>query len=380
MKRSHYTGLALPLLTILAILLLVSCSGRPLSSEKSLAREDAITLSPAPTLPPARLSPAEHSATETALPSPSADPTAVAPSATAEPTRTIAPTALATPEPTATPPQAIVHTVQAGESLLKLAQTYEVPIAAIQLENQMGERISIRAGQVLTIPAVCNWDDASPYWLVHLVLAGETLSGIAAAHGFKLAEIQEANDLSNADRLAIGQAVILPFSGPEGILALAPPPPTSAPRTDQSGAAAAPLPTAAPAGPVAGWPGEVFQQINAIRAAHGLYPLSYSTQLATAAQYHAQDCANRGWCSHTGSDGSSALTRILRAGFPAVGTSECWVQARNPQQAVAWWMNEVPPNDPHRRTLLSTHLTHIGVGVVATTNGYYFVADFGRAG
>jgi uncharacterized protein YkwD len=380
MKRSHHRGLALPLLTILAILLLVACSGRPQSSEKSLATDGAIALSPAPTLPPTRLPPAEQSVTETDPPSRSIDPTAIAPSPPPEPTRTIAPTAVATPEPTATPPQAIAHTVQAGESLLKLAQTYQVPIAAIQLENQLGERISIRAGQLLTIPAACEWDDASPYWLLHLVQAGETLSGIAAAHGLKVAAIQQANDLSNADTLAIGQAVILPFSGPEGILALAPPPPASAPRTDQSGAAAAPLPPAAPAGPVAGWPGEVYQQINAIRAAHGLYPLTYSTQLATAAQHHAQDCANRGWCSHTGSDGSSALTRILRAGFPAVGTSECWVQARNPQQAVAWWMNEVPPNDPHRRTLLSTHLTHIGVGVVATGNGYYFVADFGRAG
>jgi uncharacterized protein YkwD len=43
-------------------------------------------------------------------------------------------------------------------------------------------------------------------------------------------------------------------------------------------------------------------------------------------------------------------------------------------------MNEVPPNDPHRRTLLSTYLTHIGIGVVQTGWGYYFVADFGRTG
>ena len=386
MKRTHHTGLALALLTILLLLLSVSCSARPESSERSPATADAIPLSPAPTLPSTRSSPSERPLAESALPLPSADLTAVAPSPTTTSTRTLVPTEVVTPielpipEPTATPPQAIAHTVQAGESLLRLAQTYEVPIAAIQLENELGERISIRAGQVLTIPAASEWDETSPYWLVHLVQAGETLSAIAANHGLKVGAIREANGLANADTLAIGQALILPFSGPEGILALAPPPPTSAPKTDQSGAAAAPLPPAAPAGPVAGWPGEVFQQINAIRAAYGLSPLTYSTQLATAAQVHAQDCANRGWCSHTGSDGSSSLTRILRAGFPATGSSECWVQARSPQQAVEWWMNEVPPNDPHRRTLLSTYLTHIGVGVVATGWGYYFVADFGRAG
>jgi uncharacterized protein YkwD len=260
--------------------------------------------------------------------------------------------------------------------MLKLAQTYEEPIAAIQLANDMGEGISIRAGQVLTIPTDTQWDASSPYWLLHLVQAGETLTGIAANHGLKVAAIQEVNHLTDADTLAIGQALILPFSGLEGVLALAPP----APKAEQVGSAPAPLPPAAPVGPVAGWPGEVFQYINAIRAAHGLYPFAYDSQLATAAQYHAQDCANRGWCSHTGSDGSSSLTRILRAGFPATGSSECWVQARSPQQAVDWWMNEVPPNDPHRRTLLSSYLTHIGIGVVQTGWGYYFVADFGRTG
>jgi len=38
----------------------------------------------------------------------------------------------------------------------------------------------------------------------------------------------------------------------------------------------------------------------------------------------------------------------------------------------------VPPNDPHRRTLLTTWLSEIGVGVAQTSWGYYFIADFGR--
>jgi uncharacterized protein YkwD len=41
-------------------------------------------------------------------------------------------------------------------------------------------------------------------------------------------------------------------------------------------------------------------------------------------------------------------------------------------------MDEEPPNDPHRRTLLTTWFTEIGVGVAETTWGYYFIADFGR--
>lgn len=49
------------------------------------------------------------------------------------------------------------------------------------------------------------------------------------------------------------------------------------------------------------------------------------------------------------------------------------------QEAVAWWMDETPPNDPHRSTLLSTGVTETGVAVVPTGQGdYYFIAVFGR--
>jgi uncharacterized protein YkwD len=380
MKRTHSKGLFVALVVIPLLVLSASCSGRAGPVETTPGTAEA-------PVEPTTTRPMEHSLAARAVPEPVIDsplpsgtPPATPPAAPQEQatpsTVTAIPTEAPTPRPTATPLQAIAHTVQAGESLLRLAQTYQVPIAAIQLENDLGERISIQAGQVLTIPAATEWDDASPYWLLHVVQAGDTLTGIAANNGLKVAAIQEANHLTDADTLAIGQLLILPFSGPEGILALAPPPPASVSETDQSGGAAAPLPPALPAAPVAGWPGEVLHLINGIRAAHGLYALTYSGELATAAQYHAQDCANRGWCSHTGSDGSGSLTRILRAGFPATGSSECWVQARSSQQAVEWWMNEVPPNDPHRRTLLSTYLTHIGVGVVQTGWGYYFVADF----
>jgi hypothetical protein len=42
-------------------------------------------------------------------------------------------------------------------------------------------------------------------------------------------------------------------------------------------------------------------------------------------------------------------------------------------------MDEVPPNDAHRRTLLTTFQTEIGFGVAEAPWGhYYFIADFGR--
>jgi len=199
------------------------------------------------------------------------------------------------------------------------------------------------------------------------------------------ATLQSVNGMSDADRLAVGQPLVLPLSGP--LAAAQPTPrPTTAPTAPAPtvGATAAPTvpppaaPPAAPPGDVAAWPAEVARLINEVRAAHGLPPLAYHAALAQAAQGQANDCAGRGWCSHTGSDGSDAHARILRAGYTGSGWAECWAQSPTPQGAVDMWMDETPPNDPHRRTLLSAWLAEVGVGVAQTGWGYYFIADFGR--
>ena len=142
-------------------------------------------------------------------------------------------------------------------------------------------------------------------------------------------------------------------------------------------------PTPTPAEPVpageGAWAAEVFKLINNLRTEQGLPPYTYNETLERAAQLHGQDCQQRGDCDHTGSDGSTARMRIERAGYDAAGTSEVIVYSSSPQAAVDWWMDETPPNDPHRSTLLHEWLTEIGVAVVPTGRGdYYFIASFGR--
>ena len=159
--------------------------------------------------------------------------------------------------------------------------------------------------------------------------------------------------------------------------------PSSTPATEPSPTVeetVLPQPTAPPSeNGIEAWPEEVFGLINAVRAENDLPPYTYSEQLAQVAQLHALDCLQRGLLDHTGSDGSSAKTRILRSGYDAAGTAEVMVQSASPQEAVNWWMDEVPPNDPHRSTLLGSFLTEIGVAVVSLDNGqYYFVADLAR--
>jgi uncharacterized protein YkwD len=330
--------------------------------------------------------------------SPSATPS---PSATlpASPASTAPPTAASTEDvpstaetlesaATESPPAAlqhVKHTVQPGETLLQLALQYGVPMAAIQLQNDLGSATALQAGQVLDIPPAAEWEGASPFWVVYEVPEGDTLSGIAASYDLDLTALRTVNGLADGDLLRVGQLLILPLDAPAEVAHASTPtstpaPPTSTPAPTTESTEPPPTSTTEPLpAEIAAWPAEVFRLINGVRAEHGLPPYTYNKTLERAAQLHGQDCQQRGSCSHTGSDGSNVKTRILRAGYDAAGWAECIVYSWSPQEAVDWWMDETPPNDPHRRTLLSTWVTEIGIAVAATDRGYYyFIADFGR--
>lgn len=62
--------------------------------------------------------------------------------------------------------------------------------------------------------------------------------------------------------------------------------------------------------------------INAVRQANGLAPVALSAELVAAAKTHALDMSrqNRPW--HFGSDGSSPLDRVARAGYAGGFVSE----------------------------------------------------------
>ncbi len=154
--------------------------------------------------------------------------------------------------------------------------------------------------------------------------------------------------------------------------ALEPSPPESA----QPLPPTAPAPSM-PAGP-AEWTGYILARINQARAENGLSGLTLVSELSQAAQAHAEDCARRGWGSHVGSDGAVLRTRLERVGYQGKSSGENWVQARTAERAFDWWYGEIPPNDPHRRNILSPRYTEIGIGIVQSGWGYIFVTDFGH--
>jgi len=62
-------------------------------------------------------------------------------------------------------------------------------------------------------------------------------------------------------------------------------------------------------------PFRLLDSVNALRSASGAQPLQYNAQLNAAAATHSRDMSvqNRPW--HFGSDGSSPLERVQRAGY-----------------------------------------------------------------
>ena len=109
------------------------------------------------------------------------------------------------------------------------------------------------------------------------------------------------------------------------------PQPEPAP-VDTAGAGPAPEPAPpsrrSPRQP-SGWQAEILELINGKRIAQGLAALTWSPELAGAAQAHADDCAQRNQGSHVGSDGAKLAARLARVGYAARTSSENWANAQS---------------------------------------------------
>ncbi len=343
-----------------------------------------------------------------APPAPTVAPTATA---TAVPATRIPPTVILTREPPdSTTRGKVQYTVKPGDSLSVIAKQHGVSMAAIQLANNMNENSALLSGQKIEIPAGPTWEGESTFWIVHVVQTGESLTTIAQTYRVSQTDLIRVNALADPSIVRLGSRLVIPLDAPwvavappaatpTKLVALLPatptPPATRLAATPTSPAAlptlasipstprpAATIPTStpgavAPPSDVAAWPNIVIGLINEKRVLQGLPRYKASSELMRAAQAHANDCSSRGFGSHVGSDGSDTRTRLVRAGYNASYWGENWVQAKSPEQAVNWWYNETPPNDPHRQNLLNPTYVEIGIGVAQADNGYYVVADFG---
>ncbi len=137
----------------------------------------------------------------------------------------------------------------------------------------------------------------------------------------------------------------------------------SSPQPGPGGPPVGQLQPAAQTTPVFYGIGQIRQQmlveVNRIRSASGLGALTLSAELDGAAQAHAVDMAARGQLSHTGSDGSGAGDRVLRAGYRYREYAENIAQGQTSvPETVADWME----SPGHRANMLLPDVRDLGVG------------------
>lgn len=134
----------------------------------------------------------------------------------------------------------IIHTVQAYQALITIAQAYNVTVDTILALNGIQEEWPLQIGQVLIISQ--GWVTPSPtprpltpiekltpasdgkYY--HVVQSGETLSWIAGYYTIHLYDLMVWNGLNNTSIIRPGQKLVLEVT-PPATITLTPGPPTA---------------------------------------------------------------------------------------------------------------------------------------------------------
>ncbi|MFF8727167.1 CAP domain-containing protein [Streptomyces sp. NPDC015171] len=119
-------------------------------------------------------------------------------------------------------------------------------------------------------------------------------------------------------------------------------------------------------------PGEILSLVNAERAKAGCEPLKEDPRLMQAAQAHADDMAANNITGHDGSDGSSALSRMEKAGYSPAGPSSENVSGPGFDSSKAHVDGWLASSRGHRAAILNCEFKETGIG----TKGQFAVELF----
>lgn len=106
------------------------------------------------------------------------------------------------------PPGATTHTVQSGETLFSIAQSYGISLEALASANNIMDPDSIYVGQVLIIPGSSSSTQEHPR--IHIVQEGDTLLGIALQYQVDVNELARVNGITDPDSIYTGQRLTIP--------------------------------------------------------------------------------------------------------------------------------------------------------------------------
>lgn len=123
--------------------------------------------------------------------------------------------------------------------------------------------------------------------------------------------------------------------------------------------------------------------VNGARIGRGIAALEWDQTIADVARGHAEDMMRRGVVSHTGSDGSSPVQRLRRAGVQfRFGSENIWtywgkVPELGPSTMHAAMMAEphIPGLWNHIANILYTGYRRIGIGIVVAPSGVQYLSE-----
>jgi LysM repeat protein len=105
----------------------------------------------------------------------------------------------------------IVHVVQPGENLFRIALHYGTTVDAIVAANGLASAHTVYAGQRLVIPRSAGGSAVAGS--TYVVKRGDTLSSIALRHGVTVWALMQANGLSGSHIIYAGQRLVIPGAG-----------------------------------------------------------------------------------------------------------------------------------------------------------------------
>jgi len=134
------------------------------------------------------------------------------------------------------------------------------------------------------------------------------------------------------------------------------------------------------------WAKAVLAELNAERANHGLSALKLNSKLVSSAHTHNLAMAKANKLSHQLSGEAALGSRVSAAGYrwSAVGENIAYNSSRSQGGVLAVqkaMYNEKPPNDGHRRNILSKTYVDVGIDVIndSVHGKVWLVTDFGRS-
>lgn len=103
----------------------------------------------------------------------------------------------------------VTYRVRRGDTLIGIAKKFGTTVDALRSANGMGRRSVLYAGQEIRVPQSSPSSRAQAE-IRHVVKRGEHLTLIAQRYGVEVRELVRLNNLKNASRLHVGQALRVP--------------------------------------------------------------------------------------------------------------------------------------------------------------------------